>query len=67
MLPKQILFNKKFKAPLCKISELAMAYDVTSSNKTIDPIALFALYIGPNDSGTSRIVFKLSTKQQLRI
>ena len=63
MSPRQILFGKKFKTPLCKIRELVMAYNVTSSNKTTDPRAFFALYIGPNDSGTGHIVFKLGTKR----
>ena len=36
---------------------------MTSSNKTIDPRVFFALYIGPNDSGTGCIVFKLRTKR----
>ena len=40
-----------------------MAYNVTSSNKTTDPRTFFALYIGPNDSGTGHIVFKLGTKR----
>ena len=62
MLPRKILFGKKFKTPLCKIGELVMAYNVTSSNKTTDPRAFFALYIGPNDSGTSHTVFKFATK-----
>ena len=62
MSPKQILFGKKFKTPLCKIGELVMAYNVTSSNKTTDAKAFFALYIGPNDSGTGNISFKLGTK-----
>ena len=61
MSPRQILFGKKFKTPLWKISELVMVYDVTSSNKITDPRAFFALYIGPNDSGTGHIVFKLGT------
>ena len=61
MSPRQILFGKKFKTPLCKIGELVIAYDVTSSNKTTDLRAFFALYIGPNDSGTGHIVFKLAT------
>ena len=34
-----------------------------SSNKTTDPRAFFALYIGPNDSGTGHQIFKLATKQ----
>ena len=63
MSPRQILFGKKFKTPLCKIGELVMAYNVASINKTTGPRAFFALYIGPNDSGTGHIVFKLSTKQ----
>ena len=57
------MFGRKFKTQLCKIGELVMAYDVTSSNKTIDPRAFFALYIGPNDSGTGHTVFKLTTKR----
>ena len=35
-----------------KIGELVMAYNVTSSNKIVDARAFFALYNGPNDSGT---------------
>ena len=42
-----------------------MAYDVKSTNKTLEPRALYALYIGPNDSGTGHQVFKLSTKKVL--
>ena len=60
--PRQILFGKKFKTPLCKIGELVMAYNVTSSNKTMDPRAFFGLYIRPNYSGTGHTVFKLATK-----
>ena len=52
MLPRQILFGKKFKTPLCKIGELVMVYDVTADNKTTTPRAFYALYIGPNNSGT---------------
>ena len=63
MSPRQILFGKKFKTSLCKIGELVMAYEVTSSNKTTDPRAFFALYIRPNDSGTGHIVFKLAMKR----
>ena len=36
-----------------------MAYNVTASNKITHPKAFFALYIGPNDSGSGHIVFKL--------
>ena len=50
---------------LCKIDELVMVYNVTSSNKTTDPRAFFALYIRPNDNGTGLIVFKLATKRQV--
>ena len=53
----------KFKTPLCKISKLVMAYNLTTSNKITHPRAFFALYIRPNDSGTGHKVFKLSTKQ----
>ena len=62
---RQILFGKKFKLPLCKISELVMAYDVKSTNKTSEPRAFYALYIGLNDSGTGHQVFKLSMKKVL--
>ena len=47
MSPRQILFSKKFKTPLCKISKLVIAYDVTADNKTTIPRAFYALYIGP--------------------
>ena len=63
MSPRQVLFGKKSKTPLCKIGKLVMAYNVTSNNKKIDPRAFFVLYIGPNDSGTGHIVFKLATKR----
>ena len=63
MSPRQLLFGKKFKTPLFKISELAMTYNLTASNKTTYSRAFFALYMGPNDSGSGHIVFKLSTKQ----
>ena len=36
---------------------------MTSNNKTTDPRAFFVLYIGPNDSSTSHIVFKLAQKR----
>ena len=39
MSPRQILFGKKFKTPLCKIGELVMAYNVTASNSTTHPRA----------------------------
>ena len=61
--PRQILFGKKFKNPLCKIGELVMAYNVISSNTTTELRAFFAPYIRPNDSGTGQTVFKLATKQ----
>ena len=38
------------------------AYNVTASNKTTHSRAFYALYIGPNNSGTGHIVFKLLTK-----
>ena len=63
MSPRQILFGKKFKILLCKIGELVMVYDVTADNKTSIPRAFYALYIGPNDSGTGYQVFKLLSKR----
>ena len=63
MSPRQILFGKKFKTPLCKIGKLVMAYDVTANNKTTRPRAFYALYIVPNDSGTGHQVFKLASKR----
>ena len=65
MSPQQILFGKKFKTLLCKISELVMANNVTADNKTTTPRALYALYIGPNDSGTGHQVFKLMTRRMV--
>ena len=57
------MFGKKFKTQLCKIGELVVAYIVIASNKTAHPRIFFALYIGPNNSGTGHIVFKLLTNQ----
>ena len=65
MSPRQIIFGKKFKTPLCKIGELVMAYDTTSDNKTTTPRAFYALYIGPDDGGTGHQVFKLSNKRMI--
>lgn len=62
---KRVLFGKKFKTPLCKIGELVMAYNVTADNKTKIPRAFYALYIGPNDSGTGHKVFKLMTRRMV--
>ena len=63
MSPRQILFVKKFKTPLCKIGKLVMAYDGAANNKTTIPRAFYALDIGPNDSGTGHQVFKLLSKR----
>ena len=67
MSPRQILFGKKFKTLLCKIGELVMAYNVTSSNRTTEPRAFFALYTGPNYSGTGHTLFKLATKRLVTV
>ena len=64
----QLLWGWKgssFKIPLCKIAEIMIAYDEMTSNTTLYPRTSYALYIGPNDSGTSYSVLKLSKKQLL--
>ena len=65
MSPRQIIFGKKFKTPLCKMGELVLAYDVLSNNKTSKPRTFYTLYIGPNDGGTGHSVFKLSSKKMI--
>ena len=65
MSPRQILFGKKFKTPLCKMDELVLAYDVKLENKISKPRVFYTLYIGPNDGGTGHSVFKLSTKTMI--
>ena len=65
MSPRQIIFGKKFKPPLCKMGELVLTYDVQSNNKASKPRAFYALYIGPNDGGTGHSVFKLSMKSMI--
>ena len=67
MSPRQIIFGKKFKIPLCKMGELMLTYDVLSNNKTSKPRAFYALYIGPNDGGTGHSVFKLEAKKMIII
>ena len=42
-----------------------MFYNNNSSNKTLYSRTFYVLYIGPNDSSASHLVFKLSTKQLL--
>ena len=51
--------------PLCKMSQLVLAYNVKSDNKTNKPRAYHALYIGPNDAGTGHSVFKLAITNML--
>lgn len=63
MSPRQILYGRKFKNPLCKIGELVLAYDTLVSNDTGQPRAFFALYIEPNDNGTRHSVIKLQAKR----
>ena len=63
--PRQIIFGKKFKTPLCKMEELVLEYGVLSSNKTLKPRAFYALYIRPNDGGTGHLVCKLSTNDMI--
>ena len=53
MSPRQIIFGKKFKTPLCKTGNLVLVYDVLFKNKTSKPRTFYALYIGPNDGGTN--------------
>ena len=65
MSPRQIVFGKKFKTPLCKMGELVLTYDVLFNNKTSKPTAFYALYIWMNDGGTGHSVFKLSTKKMI--
>ena len=43
-----------------------MVYNVKANNKTARPRAIYALYIGPNDSSTGHIVFKLSPKNVVK-
>ena len=42
-----------------------MTYNNNANNKTLYSRTFYALYIGPNDSGTGHLTFKLSTKQIL--
>ena len=42
-----------------------MAYDNNNGNNTLCLRIFYALYIGPNDNGKGRLIFKLSTKQIL--
>ena len=65
MPPRQIIFGKKFKTPLCKVRELVLAYDVQANNKTSRTRAFYTLDIGPNNGGTGHSVFKLLTKQMV--
>ena len=65
MSPRQIIFGKKFKTPLCKMGELVLAYAVRLNNKTSKPRAFYALYIRTNNGGTGHSVFKLSTKSMI--
>ena len=42
-----------------------MDYDKNATNETLHSKTYYALYIGPKDSGTSHLLFKLSMKQLL--
>ena len=50
--PRQTLFRKKFKTPLCKMGELVFAYDVQSNNNMSKLRAFYALYIGVRGKST---------------
>ena len=63
MSPRQILLDRKFKTPSCKIGKLVTVYDVTANNKTTISRAFYALYIGPNHSSTGHQVSKLLLKR----
>ena len=65
MSPRQIIFENKFKTPLCKMGELVLAYDVLSNNRTSKPRVFYALYIGQNYGGKGHSVFKLSMKKMI--
>ena len=65
MTPRQIIFGKKFKTPLCKIGKLVMALNVRANNRTLRPRAFYAFYIKPNDGGTGHSVFKLSIEKMI--
>ena len=45
MLPRQILFKKKFKTTLCKISKLVTVYNMTTNNKVTCLRLYYVLYI----------------------
>ena len=42
-----------------------MAYDNNTRSNTFYLRTFYALYIGPNNSGTGHLIFKLSTEQIL--
>ena len=42
-----------------------MAYNTNDGNNTLRPRTLYLLYIGPNNSGKSHLIFKLSTKTDI--
>ena len=46
-------------------NQLGLAYNNNDDNHTLRLRTFYILYIGPNDSGNSHLIFKLSTKQIL--
>ena len=41
--PRQIIFGRKYKTPLCKMGELVLTYDVQANKKTLQPRAFYEL------------------------
>lgn len=66
MSPRQIIYGRKFQAPMCKVGELVMGYNTTASNDMGVPRAFYGLYIETNENGTGHRVIKLKTKRPVK-
>ena len=66
ILARQLVTGKILRIPACKIREYAHGH-VPTTNDTGKPRPVEGLYLGPADNGTGYHIFKLSTKEPIKV
>ena len=60
---REIVTGQRFVTPIYHFGDLVMAYNTKASNDTGTQRAVYLLYIRPNDAGTARYIYNMTTKQ----
>ncbi len=63
---RQLVTGNVLQIPACKIGEYVHGH-VPTTNDTGKPRAVDGLYLGPNNNGTGHYIFKLGTKQPIKV